>query len=549
MKGERVAGEPFRVSSFGLAKGKELVSEDFATVKVIDDLCVGIVCDGVGSAQAGGEAARRVVNYLMNNFKTRPRSWSVEKSLRHFIAGINAILYREGIDEFERPEYVTTLSIVVIDGSRLYGANVGDSPIMLLRGGHLQEISFPHVSDEAGMEHVLTQAVGLAETVDPYLFENNVETGDVVLLASDGLGRVMEPSEIEAKLRLGASSLIKAASRKVGDDLPDDTTAVVIEVVGESLKSSLRQLDLPIPTRLERGERIDGYLLREPLIANERTWLAEKKGVRYVLKFPPLEAIDDEKQLDLFVQEAWNASRLKAGFFPKAVIPKNRTLRYYVMEYLDGPTLKGVTAKKPLPVEDAISLGRFLLNACAYLLKYDLVHGDIKPENILVLERHGKRIFKLVDFGSIVEIFSIASRAGTPSYLAPERFAGEPISEQTEIFAIGVTLYEALTKRYPYGEIEPFQTPTFKIPKPVRHFNKAVPAWLESVVMRAVERSRERRYEVYSEMEYELTHPEKVKPYYPENLSLFEREPVKIYRLLFSASLVLNILLSILLLR
>ncbi|WP_457594595.1 protein kinase domain-containing protein [Hydrogenimonas sp.] len=539
----------FKVSSFGLAKGKELVSEDFAAVKVIDDLCIGVVCDGVGSAQAGGKAARRVVNYLMNNFKTRPRSWSIEKSLRHFIAGINAILYREGIDEYERPEYVTTLSIVVIDGNRLYGANVGDSPIMLYRGGHLQEISFAHISDEEGMEHVLTQAVGLAESVDPYLFENNLETGDILLLASDGLEKVMEPVEVEKKLKLGATSLIKAASRKVGDDLPDDTTAVVIEVVGESRKCSLKQLDLPIPTRLERGEEIDGYRLIEPLIQNERTWLAEKKGVRYVLKFPLLEAIDDEKQLDLFVQEAWNASRLKAGFFPKAVIPKNRTVRYYVMEYLDGPTLKEVTARKPLPVEDAINLGKFLLHACAYLLKYDLVHGDIKPENIILLERHGKRVFKLVDFGSIVEIFSLASRAGTPSYLAPERFKGEPISEQTEIFAIGVTLYEALTKKYPYGEIEPFQTPTFKTPKPVRHFNKTVPAWFESVVMRSVEKNKDRRYEVYSEMEYELTHPEKVKPYYPENLSLFEREPVKIYRLLFILSLILNIALAILLIR
>ncbi len=539
----------FKTSSFGLAKGKELVSEDFAAVRVFDELCIGIVCDGVGSARAGGEAARRVVNYLMNNFKTRPRSWSIEKSLRQFIAGINAILYREGIDGYERPEYVTTLSIVVIDGNRLYGANVGDSPIFLYRGGHMQEISFAHVSDEPGMEHVLTQAVGLSETVDPYLFENNLEKGDLLLLASDGLEKVLESREIEEKLRFGATSLIKAASKKVKDNLPDDTTAVVIEILGESTKCSLKQLDLPIPTRLEKGQEIDGYRLLEPLISNERTWLAEKKGVRYVLKFPPLEAIDDEKMLDLFVQEAWNASRLKAGFFPKAVIPKNRTQRYYVMEYLEGPTLKELTAKRPLPVEDAIALGKFLLHACQFLLRYDLVHGDIKPENVVVVERHGKRVYKLVDFGSIVEIFSIASRAGTPSYLAPERFAGEPISEQTEIFAIGVTLYEALTRKYPYGEIEPFQTPTFKIPKPVRFYNKTVPAWLESVVMRAIERNRERRYEVYSEMEYEITHPEKVKPYYPENLSLFEREPVKVYRALFIASLLLNMFLVLLLVR
>jgi serine/threonine protein kinase len=543
-----VSSSQFALSTFGLAKGKEPVSEDFAAVRTMEDgLCIGVLCDGVGSARAGGAAARRVVHYLINNFKTRPRSWSIEKSLRHFIESINEILYREGIDEYEGPEYVTTLSVAVIDGNRLYGANVGDSPIWLQREGRLLELSIPHSMEEEGMEHVLTQAIGLAPTVDIYLFENNLHLGDRLLLASDGLEKVLSPEEIAERMAMGATPLVKHASKKVEDDLPDDTTAIVIEMKEECKTQTLKKIDLPIPERLNKGERIDGYRLIRPLIQNERTWLAEKKGVKYVLKFPEMQAIEDETYLDLFVKEAWNASRLKAGFFPKAVIPRNRTVRYYVMSYLEGPTLKEEIAKKPLPAEDAIALGKFLLHACQYLLKFDLVHGDIKPENIIVLRRHGKRVFKLIDFGSIVEVFSTASRAGTPSYLAPERFTGEPISEQSEIFAVGVTLYEALSRRYPYGEIEPFQTPTFKTPRPLRRHNALVPAWLESVVMRSIERERERRYERYSEMEYELTHPEKVKPYYDREASLLEREPVKVYRWLFILSFIVNVVLALLL--
>ncbi len=541
----KVKNELFKVSSFGLAKGKELVSEDFSAVKVIDDLCIGIVCDGVGGADAGKEASRRVVNYLLNNFKTRPRSWSIEKSLRHFIESINSILYREGIEEYERAEYLTTLCIVVIDGNRLYGANVGDSPIYLYREKKLQKLSFDHSSDEKGMEHVLTQAIGMEESVSPYLFENNLEIGDIILLTSDGLQKVMDEDEIAQKLKFGAISLVKNASKKVDDNLPDDTTAVVIEIKQESKPQTLKRINLPIPKTLKKDMVIDGYRLLKPLIQNERTWLTQKKGIKYVLKFPPIEAIDDEQYLDLFVKEAWNASRLKAGFFPKAVIPRNRTQRYYVMEYIEGVTLKDLISKKTLPVEDTINLAKFLLHACSFLLKYDLVHGDIKPENIIVRNRHGKRVYKLIDFGSIVELFSIASRAGTPSYLAPERFKGEPISEQTEIFAIGVTLYEALSKKFPYGEIEPFQTPTFKNPKPIREYNKTVPGWLESVVMRSIERDKNRRYEVYSEMEYELTNPDRVRPYYPEDISLFEKDPVKVYRVLFILSFIINIVLGI----
>ncbi|WP_353662047.1 bifunctional protein-serine/threonine kinase/phosphatase [Hydrogenimonas sp. SS33] len=536
----------FKTSTFSLAKGKEPLGDDFAAVRVMEDgLCVGIVCDGVGSADAGAKAARRAVNYMMNSFKSRPRSWSIEKSLRHFIENINSILYHKGLEEYERPEYLTTLSMVVIEDGRLYGANVGDSPIWLQRDGSFLQLSIPHTVDEEGMSQVLTQAIGLAPTVELYLFENNLCVGDRLLLASDGLEAVLSPEEVAEKLPLGATSLIKYASRKVRDDLPDDTTAVVIEVVAESTTCRLKKIDLPIPGKLRKEEVIDGYRLIRPLIADERTWLAEKKGVRYVMKFPPVEAGEDEKRLDLFVREAWNASRLKAGFFPKAVIPRNRTVRYYVMAYEEGPTLKELIEKRPLPVEDAIHLGKFLLQACQYLLKFDLVHGDIKPENIIVTRRRGKRVFKLVDFGSIVEIFSIASRAGTPSYLAPERFQGEPISEQSEIFAIGVTLYEALSRKFPYGEIEPFQTPVFGKPKSLRYTNKTVPAWLESVLMRAIEKDRRRRYEVYSEMMWELTHPDKVRPYYPPDISLFEKDPVKVYRLLFILSFLLNLVLGL----
>ncbi len=539
----------FKTSSFGLAKGREALSDDFAAVRVVDDLCIAVLCDGVGSAVAGAEASRRAAGYLINSFKVRPRSWSIEKSLRHFITNINEILYREGIEEYERPEYVTTLSVAVIEGNRLYGANVGDSPIFLLRNGELLRLSVPHVHHEKGMEHVLTQAIGLDERVDIFFFENNLRPGDRLLLASDGLEAVLDEEEIARQMVAGALPLVKYASKKVEDDLPDDTTAVTIEILGESKRQTLKKIDLPIPEKLKKGQVIDGYTLLRPLIQNERTWLTEKKGVRYVLKFPPVEAIDDETHLDLFVKEAWNASRLKAGFFPKAVIPAKRTLRYYVMEYIDAPTLKEEIARKPLPVEDAVNLGKFLLHASQFLLRHDLVHGDIKPENILVLRRHGKRVYKLIDFGSIVEIFSLASRAGTPSYLAPERFTGESINEQTEIFAIGVTLYEALGRKLPYGEIEPFQNPIFRTPTPLRRLNPLVPSWLEAVVMRSVEKDKTRRYERYSEMEYELTHPEKVRPYYPENASLLEREPVRVYRWAFTLSLFLNLLLLILLLR
>ncbi len=537
----------YKTSAFGLAKGNEVVSDDAYAVRVFEDIVLGIVCDGVGSAQGGREAAKRVVNYMVNNFKNRPKSWSIQKSILTFIKNINEILYQEGLLEYGANELLTTLSMVVIEGDRLYGANVGDSPIYLLRDGVLKKLSFDHILEEDS--NVITQAIGMSKKVEPYLFENFIQPKDKILIASDGLSAVLTLDEIKEKLKFDASSLVKFASKKSKDDLIDDTSAVVIEVKEIDTKAKLKQQNLPIPSNLKASQIIDGYKLLKPLIQNNRTWLVEKKGVKYVMKFPLVEAKEDEVALDNFVKEAWNAKRLKAGFFPKAVIPKNRTQRYYIMEYIQGESLKERLKKRPLSVDDALNLAKFLLKASSYLLKYNLVHGDIKPENIIITKRAGKDVFKLVDFGSIVEIFSITNKAGTPSYLAPERFKGEPISEASEIFAIGVTLYEALSKKFPYGEIEPFQTPTFKTPKRLMELNKNLPHWFESIVMRMIEADLSRRYKHYSEVDYELHNPTKVKPYFDKNASLIEREPLKVYKGAFILSFLLNLFFIFLLLR
>jgi len=539
--------ESIKISAFGLAKEKDLVSEDAYAAKIFDDIVVGVVCDGVGSSIGGRIAAQRVVNYMTNNFKNRPKSWNLEKTILTFIKNINEILYKEGINEYERPELLTTLSMVVIEGNRLFGANVGDSPIYLLRNKELQKLSFEHILEDKS--NVLTQAIGMSENVEPYFFENFIYPQDKILLASDGLSAVLDEEEIKNRLKFDAFSIVKFASKKVNDNLPDDTSAVVIEIKEIDKKAQLKQQNLPILTSLKKNQIIDGYSLIKPLIKNERTWLVEKKGVKYVMKFPPVEAIEDKTGLDFFVREAWNANRLKAGFFPKAVIPKNRSCRYYVMEYLEGETLKERLKKKPLHIDEAINLAKFLIHSSQFLLKYDLVHGDIKPENIIITNRGAKDVFKLVDFGRVVEIFSIANRAGTPSFIAPERFHESLINESTEIFAIGVTLYEALTKKFPYGEIEPFQNPVFKKPKRVKELNKAVPDWFESIIMRAIERDPNRRYQHYSEMDYELSNPEKVKPYFDKNASLIEREPVKVYKFAFIVSFLINLLLIFLLIR
>ncbi len=530
-------------SGLTLAKGKQLKGDDYFEIKVLEDITVAVVCDGVGSAEMGAEAAKRTCNFLVNSLKNRPKSWAMEKAIKHFIENINHVLYKESMADYEREELVTTLTLVVVEGDRLYGANVGDSRIYLLRDKVMTQLSDDHAMDEEGMENVLTAAIGLQENVEPYYFENNLQAKDRILLCSDGLYNELSEKEIQESMQVNASFMVKKASKKVADNLPDDTTAVLLEIKELDFRLKSKQADLIIQEEYKIGDVIDGYVLEKSLIENNLTWICEKRGQKYVIKFAPFEALEDPHMLDLFVKESWMARRLKAGFFPKVAVPTNRSHRYYIMTFVEGVSLKEYMEKKPLSVDLSVELGIFLLKMSQYLIRQDLVHGDIKPENIMVYtSKKGKQTFKMVDFGSITEAYSDISKAGTPSYLAPERFSKAPITEQTEIYAIGVTLYECMSQKFPFGEIEPFQNPSFdKSVKRLSTHNAKIPGWLESVIMRAIDVDTNRRYTNYSEMLFEITNPEKVQPHFANNVSFIERNEKMVYKVGFISMLVLNL--------
>ena len=530
-----------KTSGFCLAKRKELIGDDFYEIKQFDDLTIAVLCDGVGSATQGALAAKKVTLHIINNFKNLPKAWSVEKAIKEFIKSINTILYSQSIQEYERPEYITTVTVCVIKGNRLYGANAGDSRIYLLRDNKLNQLSLDH--NEEGMHSVLSNAVGISPNVEIYYFENNIQKDDKILMCSDGLYSIMNNDILSKNISSGAYQIVKKASSLVDDNLPDDTSAVILEVLDTDYIESMKSLNLEIPEKLKKGDVIDGYELTHSLIQNNRTWICIKNKQEYVIKFAPYEAIENEEILDLYIKEVWNAKRLKAGFFPKSFIPKQRSARYYLMTKLDGINLKQYLKKRNLSIDETILLAKTLISMGEYLLKFNLVHADIKPENIIVIQRDGKRIFKIIDFGSITEIFSIASTAGTPSYLAPERFTGNAINEKTEIFSIGVTLYEALCGSYPYGEIEPFQNPTFGVAKKPQNLNHNIPTWLESIILRAISIDEDLRYSNYSYMKFELEYPQKVKPFFEKRTPLLKKDPLLFYKFGFYFSLILNFIL------
>ncbi len=520
---------------------------------------VAALADGVGASREGGVAARRAVEMLTDHGVARPRAWSARRALAEFTAQINRQLHQEAIERHGTPELACTLSAVVIEGGRLYGCNVGDSPVFHWRQGKLRRLSEHHALAEPGMQHVLTRAIGLELHAEPHFFELDLADGDQVLLCSDGVATALDEARIALLLgrRAAARSIVSEACAAVADreELQDDTSAIVLDVIERGRPAGADAQRLEVLPALHAGDVIDGHRLVRSLAVSERVWLAEDgAGASLVLKFPAIEAAEAEGLRDAFVREAWNATRLVSPDLVRAWAPADGALRYYAMEFVRAPTLREVLgAGGVLAVEEARDLGRFLLRVGQHLLRHELVHGDIKPENLLVLRPGGAAAgggttFKLLDFGSAAELFSVTSRAGTPSYLAPERFHGAAVAERTEIFAIGVTLYEALSGVYPYGEVERFQTPRFDTsPRRLEKLNPAVPDWFESIVLRATEPDRERRYQNFSEMAFELEQPAKVVPYHRKDAPLLERNPVRFYQLLCVALLaVIGVLVGLL---
>ncbi len=535
-------------SQFILPKAKDITGDDDCDFVILENsILVSVLCDGVGSARKGGAAARQSVKFFIDHFKTRPKSWSISQSLTLFTQHINRLLFKESMTQYEQIELLTTLCVAVIEGDTLYTTNLGDSRIYLLdKEKNFRQLSEDHSMDEENLSHVLTQACGLTDQVEPLISSTRIEKGDTLILCSDGLTSLMDDNKIKEELLkgLGAKFIVQNAAKGYKDYERDDISMQVFRIEELDEIHALKNEDLIIPQTLKKGDIIDGYELLSPMMEHGRIWKVKKEERVFVMKFPMPQAIDDPLALEEFAKEAWYAKQVTHKAFGDAWVPEQRSARYYLMELVDGINLAEYVKNRPITVDSAISLAKFLHKAEAHLLHLGLVHGDIKPENIIVYKKEEEVgvDFKMVDFGSVVEIFAVNSRAGTPSYLAPERFSGNAINESTEIFSIGVTLYWALTGKFPYGEIEPFQTPSFKQAKLPSTYNKNIPHWLESIVMRSIAIDHEERYTHYSEFFYELKSPEKVKPYYASDLTFIEREPLLFYKIGFFIFLITNVI-------
>src|SRR3954463_1694562 len=241
-------------------------------------------------------------------------------------------------------------------------------------------------------------------------------------------------------------------------------------------------------------------------------YLAEdgELGRRVAIKILNDRHSHDDQFVERFRREAKNAAGLS---HPNIVSIYDRGEfdgSYYIaMEYLEGRTLKELIVRNgPTPVPIAIDYARQVLSAIAFAHRNGVVHRDIKPHNIVV-GRDGR--LKVTDFGiarsGASQMTEAGSIVGTAQSLSPEQARGAPVDPRSDIYSLGVVLYEMLTGKVPFtgdAPVEIAMKHLSSIPEPPSKLRPDVPHELDAGVMRALAKDPEERFDSAEEMDADL---------------------------------------------
>jgi serine/threonine-protein kinase len=241
-------------------------------------------------------------------------------------------------------------------------------------------------------------------------------------------------------------------------------------------------------------------------------YLAEDQelGRRVALKLLNARHAADDQFVERFRREAQSAAGLNHPNIVSIFDRGRAEGTYYIaMEYLDGRTLKELLVRNgPTPVPIAIDYARQILGALSFAHRNGIVHRDIKPHNIVV-GKDGR--LKVTDFGiarsGASQMTEAGSIVGTAQYLSPEQARGAPVDQRSDLYSLGIVLYEMLTGKVPFTGDTPVEIAMkhlSQVPDPPSKLRPNIPHDLDAVVMRAIAKDPDQRYGSAEEMEADL---------------------------------------------
>ncbi|HUX46140.1 MAG TPA: serine/threonine-protein kinase [Terracidiphilus sp.] len=272
---------------------------------------------------------------------------------------------------------------------------------------------------------------------------------------------------------------------------------------------------------IESGSQIDHYLVAEPVAQSGMASIFRAVDTRdnrmVALKIPHPDMEADPILFDRFQREAGIGERLQHPGVMRVFGGEKRSRTYMVMEWCEGRRLRQILDEGGLSQDRAVRIALAVLDALDYIHGNGVVHRDLKPENIMV-DSHDR--IKLIDFGIAgdsgarrLTYANFTATLGTADYISPEQVKGQRGDGRSDVYSLGVILYEMLTGALPFTGSSPMAMMNDRLlnhPTPPTVVNPAISGELQEVLYRALERDPKNRYARAHDFALDLRHLDQV---------------------------------------